>query len=85
MLLVLSENSIDSEWVEKEVETAFEKERRTKQTVLFPIRLDETIMETDQSWAADIRRTINIGNFSKWNISDEYQKSFEKLLNNLKI
>lgn len=83
LLLVLSENSIDSEWVEKEVETAFEKERRTKQTVLFPIRLDEAIMEIDQSWAADIRRTRNIGNFSKWNISDEYQKSFEKLLTHL--
>ena len=40
LLLVLSQNSIRSSWVEKEVETAFERERRENRIVLFPIRLD---------------------------------------------
>ena len=35
LLLVLSKKSVDSDWVEKEVETAFEKERKHKQTVLY--------------------------------------------------
>jgi TIR domain-containing protein/pentapeptide repeat protein len=39
LLLVLSQHSVRSVWVEKEVETAFEKERRYKKLVLFPIRL----------------------------------------------
>jgi hypothetical protein len=41
---VLSENAVNSNWVEKEVETAFEKERQRKALVLFPIRLDEEVM-----------------------------------------
>ena len=55
LLLILSDNSVESAWVEKEVETAFEKERLQNRLVLFPIRLDETIMLTTQAWAADIR------------------------------
>jgi hypothetical protein len=40
LLLVLSEHAIASDWVEDEVTTAFEEERKRKKTVLFPIRLD---------------------------------------------
>lgn len=85
LLLILSESSIESEWVEKEVETAFEKERKQKKTVLFPIRLDDCVLNTDQAWAADIRRTRNIGDFRGWKRShDKYQKAFERLLRDLK-
>src|SRR6266702_3427402 len=42
LLLVLSQFSIASQWVEQEVETALAKERRENRTVLFPIRLDKT-------------------------------------------
>lgn len=85
LLLVLSKHSIDSEWVEKEVETAFEEERRRKKkTVLFPIRLDSSVMDTDEAWAADIRRTRHIGNFVQWKDHDEYKKAFDRLLRDLK-
>ncbi len=89
LLLILSQHSIESVWVEKEVETAFEKERYgkehgKKQTVLFPIRLDETIMQTSEAWAADVRRTRLIGDFSKWKNHDDYQKAFARLLRDLK-
>jgi len=39
LLLVLSEHSIDSLWVEHEVEAAFEKEMKHNTIMLFPIRL----------------------------------------------
>lgn len=84
LLLVLSEHSIASECVEKEVETAFEEERKRKKTVLFPIRLDSTVMETDEAWAADIRRTRHIGNFVQWKKHDEYKEAFDRLLRDLK-
>ena len=61
LLLVLTENSMKSPWVEKEVETAFEKERKQGRTVLFPIRLDDAVMGAEEAWAADIRRTRHIG------------------------
>ena len=84
LLLVLSENSISSTWMEKEIETAFEKEHRENRTVLFPIRLDVAVMHTDQAWAADIRRTRHIGDFRNWKEHDEYQKAFGRLLCDLK-
>jgi uncharacterized protein YjbI with pentapeptide repeats len=84
LMVLLSEHSVQSPWVEKEVETAFEKERLQKRTVLFPIRLDDAVMETDQAWAADIRRTRHIGDFRNWKDHDSYKKSFERLLRGLK-
>jgi hypothetical protein len=84
LMVLLSENSVSSQWVEKEVETAFEKERREKRTVLFPIRLDDAVMETNEAWAADIRRTRHIGDFRAWKNHDSYKKAFERLLRDLK-
>jgi len=84
LLLILSKQSIESEWVEKEVETAFEEERRRKETVLFPIRVDDDIMKTDEAWAADIRRTRHIGDFLQWKNHDAYRKVFDELLRELK-
>jgi len=83
LLVVLSANSIGSEWVEKEVETAFEKERKQKTTVLFPIRLDDEVMNTTQAWAVDIR-TRHIGDFTKWKDHGSYKEAFDRLLRDLK-
>ena len=47
LLLVLSETSIESQWVEQEVESALEKERDQKRTVLCPIMVDKAIMITN--------------------------------------
>ena len=84
LMVLLSENSVGSQWVEKEVETAFERERKESRVVLFPIRLDDTIMNTDQPWAADIRRTRHIGDFRGWMDQESYKKAFERLLRDLK-
>ena len=84
LLLLLSENSIASTWVEAEVEAAFEKEQRQNQGVLFPIRLDGSVMQTDQAWAANLRRTRNIGDFTRWEDDQAYQQAFNQLLQDLK-
>lgn len=84
LLLILSKDSVESAWVEKEVETAFEMERRQRRPVLFPIRLDESVMETDQAWAADVRRMGYIGNFRNWKDHDQFSKAFDRLLRDLK-
>jgi hypothetical protein len=49
-LLILSKYSINNTWVEKEVETALEKESKSNPMVLFPVRLDEAMLETDQAF-----------------------------------
>jgi hypothetical protein len=84
LLLLLSVNSLLSDWVEKEVATAFESERRDKRTVLFPVRLDDSIMDALDGWAADIRRTRHIGDFTKWKDHNAYQRAFDRLLRDLK-
>jgi len=84
LLLILSEQSITSTWVEKEVETAFERESTEDKLILFPIKLDEGVMHTHQGWAADIRRMRHIGDFTNWKHHDSYQKAFERLLHDLK-
>ncbi len=83
LLLVLSEHSINSQWVETEVETAFEKERQQKQMVLFPIRLDEAVMETKQAWAGEVRRR-HIGDFTRWSNEDAYGEALGRLLEDLR-
>ena len=85
LLLILSEHSITSSWVEKEVETAFEKEQQQERTVLFPIRLDDTVMKANQAWVADIRRTRHIGNFTTWSDHDSYIQNLERLLRDLRV
>jgi formylglycine-generating enzyme required for sulfatase activity len=83
LLIILSYNSIASEWVEGEVERAFERERRQKETILFPIRLDDAVMDTDEAWAGDIRRTRHIGDFIRWNEAEAYARALQRLLRDL--
>lgn len=83
LLLVLSERSIESAWVEHEVRGALKKEQEQNRTVLFPIRLDNAVMETTQQWAHDIKRNRHVGDFSQWKDHDYYQKSFARLLRDL--
>jgi hypothetical protein len=84
VLLILSEHSVKSEWVQDELEAALERERRGKRLVLFPIRIDDAVVETEQAWAASIRRTRHIGDFTKWEQHASYKRAFERLLRDLK-
>ncbi|MGB8344252.1 MAG: TIR domain-containing protein [Ktedonobacteraceae bacterium] len=85
LLLVLSEHSIASRWVQKAVETALGKEQQSNRLVLFPIKLDDTVMQSTLVWAADIRRKRHIGDFSTWKQHEDYQKAFTRLLRDMKM
>ena len=57
LIVILTENSIRSAWVEEEVEAALEKEHKQGgKLVLFPIRLDDAVMETDQALGGNLNR-----------------------------
>ena len=85
LLLVLSDDSINSQWVGVEVEAALERERSQNKLILFPIKLDNAIMQTNQAWAADIRRIRSIADFSQWKQQSVYQKELNRLLSTLHI
>ena len=84
LLLLLSERALANTWVEDEVEVALEKEQRQQREVLFLVRLDESVMQTTQAWAAKLRRTRHIGDFTHWTDPQAYQRAFERLLRDLK-
>ncbi len=84
LLLVLSENSVSSQWVEDEVEAALEKEQVEDKTVLFPVRLDGAVMEVKGGWPAAVRRNRHMGDFSDWKNHDSYKKGFERLMRDLR-
>ena len=84
VLLILSEHSIKSDWVEDEVSKAFEEERKRGQIVLFPLRIDDAVMDTNEAWAAKLRAQRHIGDFRQWKDHDGYKKSFERVLRDLK-
>src|ERR1700722_20243635 len=83
VLIVLSEASVQSRWVERGVNAARAREDREKRMVLFPIRIDDAVMNTPQPWAADIRRSRHIGDFSHWKDHDSYQAALNRLLRDL--
>jgi hypothetical protein len=85
VLLVLSEASIASDWVEDEATKAFEEERERGGVVLFPVRLDGTVTTTSEAWAAKLRRSRHIGDFRGWKDNRSYQRALERLLRDLRI
>jgi len=84
LLLILSKHSVESTWVRFEVEAALEKETQRNQAVLFPLRLDESVMTTTRAWAASLRRERYISDFTRWKQHDDYQQALKRLLRNLK-
>ncbi len=84
LLLVLSEHSVNSQWIENEVETAFKKEHQYNAQALFPIKLDEAVMQISKAWAANLRRERDTVDFVYWKERDEFFKSFKQLIRDLK-
>ena len=50
--------------------------------MLFPVRLDEAVVNTKESWAAKLRAR-NIGDFRKWKDHDVYKQSLARVLRDL--
>ena len=79
VLVVLSKDSLKSDWVMREVELARHRERNEK-TVLLPIRLDNAILTTKVNWAVAIPNKLHIMSFKNWQHPPKYQKMLKDLL-----
>jgi hypothetical protein len=84
LLLILSGHSIASNWVAYEVERALSKEPQGIPNVLYPVRIDQTILNCDTNWAREIKETRHIGNFEHWTNPQQYEHSFKRLLRALR-
>ncbi len=91
LLLILSNDSMRSEWVKSEVRRALQKERQTKQRTLFPIRLVN--FEELKNWrlfdadsgkdlAVEVREYF-MPDFSGWRKPRLFDGAISRLLNDL--
>jgi uncharacterized protein YjbI with pentapeptide repeats len=86
VLLVLSEHSLRSDWVEHEVRTARELEKDMKRDVLCPIALDDSWKSS--RWPKRIMEQImeyNILDFSGWEDDVKFEEMFRKLIDGLEL
>jgi hypothetical protein len=92
LLLILSEDSISSEWVNTEIAKARKREAKEGKRVLFPVRLVgfETLSDwecfdgdTGKDSAREIREYF-IPDFSRWKEHDSYQVAIGRLVGDLK-
>lgn len=83
-LLLLSRHAVESPWVEFEVTTVLTREVHEQRQLLFPIRLDDTVLTTTKLWAASLRQKRHVADFTHWKEHDAYQQAFTLLLRHLK-
>jgi hypothetical protein len=92
LLLILSEDSMSSNWVKTEIANARAKETQQNRQMLFPITLvpfDRIKIwklfdaDTGIDSAREIREYF-IPDFSNWKDHDSYQQAFQRLLRDLK-
>ncbi|MCH8046689.1 MAG: toll/interleukin-1 receptor domain-containing protein [Planctomycetes bacterium] len=85
VLLILSESSVESDWVEHELKQARQKEKQEGRDVLCPVALDDTWKEktdSDVLWGQLTKK--NILDFSKWK-TKAFEQPFAKLVKGLKV
>lgn len=84
VLLILSENSLKSDWVEHEVRTARTLEKEKGRDVLCPIALDDSWKNSP--WSKIVMEQVmeyNILDFSGWKDNRKFKNTFNKLIDGL--
>ena len=81
--LNLSKHAVNSCWIEREVDAALHQEIRRGQDVLFPIRIDNAVLESHTGWVTRLQHR-HIGDFTGWQDEVAYQQAFTTLLRHLK-
>jgi hypothetical protein len=86
VLLVLSEQSVQSDWVQHEARLARKLEIETNRDVLCPVALDDSWKDCD--WPERLREQImeyNILDFSGWRDAGKFRRMFGRLLDGLDL
>lgn len=90
LLLICSENSLNSWWVNDEIEKILAKERQlTKKygkqyNLLIPIKIDDYVHSWDSHYKTIIEQR-SIGDFKNWNSKDQFEKSIAHLMKGLSV
>jgi len=86
VLLILSDHSQQSDWVEHEVRTARALEKETGRDVLCPVALNDSWKKSP--WSKRIMEQVteyNILDFSAWKDDAKFKSTFNKLIDGLEL
>lgn len=90
MILVCSKESLESWWVEEELDRVFEKERKyrkeqgKKLRLLIPLTIDDALFKSDESRPKSIRKRM-VGDFKDWKDDGKFNKALNQLIEALNI
>jgi hypothetical protein len=86
VLLILSEHSLKSDWVEHEVRTARGLEKEMGRDILCPVALDDSWKSS--RWPMRVMEQImeyNILDFSDWQDDRQFESMFRRLIDGLQL
>ena len=84
LLVILSKFSVESQWIQNEVEAAIKEEHSRNRAVLFPVRLDNACMDAEKDWLDNLQKTHQIYDFTNWENWEVYFTQFSRLSENLR-
>jgi uncharacterized protein YjbI with pentapeptide repeats len=84
LLIVLSENSIDSFWLHYEIERATVEEEREEKKMLHFLRLDDSISGPCNYLVDIVRKTRPVVDFTLWKKKSAYRKALDQLLSHIR-
>jgi hypothetical protein len=84
VLLVLSRASLQSQWVSIEIRNCLRLEQDRRKTVLFPIRLDDSVFNVPNPEISNLRDK-QIADFHNWKNKSDYRRVFSQLVRSLAI
>ena len=71
-----------SQWVEAEVESAIDIERTSGRKILYPIKIDNSIFQSNSVFSSQLKRKY-LGDFTNWNNAEKYNKELVRLVKDL--
>jgi hypothetical protein len=86
VLLILSEHSLNSDWVKNEIRTALGREKEIGRDVLYPVALDDSWKNNRGSKQAMEQITQDhIFDFSAWRNDNQFDSMLRRLIDGLEL
>lgn len=83
LLVILSSSSLRSQKVGEEVRLALEREEASGKSVLFPVKVDNAILDHNIGWPKSLRNR-HVGDFTEYANPAKLEKAFRQLLHDLR-
>ena len=84
LVLVVSKNSLSSEWIEQEVTAVLARESAEEDQILLPIALDNSAEGFNKEWFDKLKKQHDVIKFINWNEKVEFVRALAVLMKKLK-